>query len=80
MVDFALVVFSTATISIFVFGLIFALLFGMSVDLAKSHPEEKKWKWWRNFGVVLWVIATTYQFYTATKGNPWIDTSSNRLM
>ncbi len=80
MVDFAFIVFSTATISIFVFGLIFALLFGASVDLAKSYPEEKKWKWWRNLGIVLWVIATMYQFYTAAKGNPWIDTSSNRLL
>ena len=76
MVDFAFVVVSTAAISVFVFGLIFGLFFGASWDLAKSHPEEKKWKLWRNFGIALWVIATAYQFYTTAKGNPWIDSSN----
>jgi hypothetical protein len=73
--DFAFVLLSTVAISVFVFGFFFVFVFGLSVDLAKSHPEEKKWKWWRNFGIVLWIIATAYQFYTASKGNPWINDS-----
>lgn len=80
MVDFLHVFLSTAAISVFVFGLIFGLFFGASWDLAKSHPEQKKWKLWKNFGITLWVIATTYQFYTAAKGNPWINTSSESLI
>jgi len=53
---------TSAAISVFVLGFLFALVFGMAHDLAKS-TKEKKWIRQRNIGIALWGIASLYVFY-----------------
>ena len=56
MVDFAFIVFSTATISIFVFGLIFALLFGASWFALGGSNKNPLGRFQRPLGMCLHLV------------------------
>jgi hypothetical protein len=57
----------SASISFFVLGFLFALVFGSAHDLAKS-TKEKKWVRVRNIGVALWALSSLYVFYLIARG------------